>query len=96
MTLIVLGALLAINVIAFLAFGWDKRLAETHQRRIPERTLLALALFGGALGALIGQQLFRHKTQKQPFRTLLWLCALANVVAAVLWLTPDLRASLFG
>ena len=94
MTLLLILA--SINVIAFIAFGWDKRLAETHQRRIPERTLLALALFGGALGALIGQQLFRHKTQKQPFRTLLWLCALVNVVAAVLWLTPDLRASLFG
>ena len=39
------------------------------------RTLLGLALFGGALGALLGQQLFRHKTQKQPFRTLLWLAA---------------------
>ncbi len=94
MTLLLILA--SINVIAFIAFGWDKRLAETHQRRIPERTLLALALFGGALGALIGQQVFRHKTQKQPFRTLLCLCALANVVAAVLWLTPDLRASLFG
>ncbi|MEQ1809398.1 MAG: DUF1294 domain-containing protein [Terricaulis sp.] len=94
MTLLLILA--SINVIAFIAFGWDKRLAETHQRRIPERTLLALALFGGALGALIGQQVFRNKTQKQPFRTLLWLCALANVVAAVLWLTPDLRASLFG
>ena len=76
--------LASINVIAFLAFGWDKRLAETHQRRIPERTLLALALFGGALGALLGQQLFRHKTQKQPFRTLLWLCAAVNVAVA-LW-----------
>ncbi len=88
--------LLSINVIAFLAFGWDKRLAETHQRRISERTLLGLALFGGALGALLGQQLFRHKTQKQPFRTLLWLCSLANVVVGVLWLLPDLREGLFG
>lgn len=94
MTLLLILA--SINVIAFLAFGWDKRLAETHQRRIPERTLLALALFGGALGALLGQQVFRHKTQKQPFRTLLWLCAAANVVAAVLWLSSDLRASRFG
>ncbi|MEQ1492133.1 MAG: DUF1294 domain-containing protein [Terricaulis sp.] len=80
--------LLSINVIAFLAFGWDKRLATTHQRRIPERTLLMLALCGGALGALLGQQLFRHKTQKQPFRTLLWLYAAVNVAVAV-WLLPS-------
>lgn len=94
MTLLLILA--SINVIAFLAFGWDKRLAEAHQRRIPERTLLALAIFGGALGALLGQQLFRHKTQKQPFRTLLWLCTVANVVVDVLWLSPDIRASVFG
>jgi uncharacterized membrane protein YsdA (DUF1294 family) len=82
MTLLLILA--SINVIAFLAFGWDKHLAETHQGRIPERMLLALALFGGALGAVLGQQLFRHKTPKQPFGTLLWLCALVNVAVA-LW-----------
>lgn len=85
MTLIVLGVLLAINVIAFLSFGWDKRQSECHGRRIPERTLLGLALFGGALGALIGQQVFRHKTQKQPFRTLLWLAAAINILLAIGW-----------
>jgi uncharacterized membrane protein YsdA (DUF1294 family) len=47
--------------------------------------LIALALFGGALGALGGQQLFRHKTQKQPFRMMLWLCAALNIAAAVWW-----------
>lgn len=78
-------ALLSINVIAFLAFGWDKRQSERHGRRIPERTLLGLALFGGALGALIGQQVFRHKTQKQPFRSLLWLCAAINLAVAIVW-----------
>ena len=73
---------IGINVIAFLAFGWDKRQAERDGSRIAERTLLGLALFGGALGALIGQQVFRHKTKKQPFRTLLWLAALINILAA--------------
>jgi uncharacterized membrane protein YsdA (DUF1294 family) len=72
-----------LNVIVFLAFGWDKRQAERHGSRIAERTLIALALLGGALGALIGQQVFRHKTKKQPFRTLLWLAAVINLLAAV-------------
>ena len=75
--------LTGINAISFCAFGWDKALAQRNQSRIPERTLLALALFGGALGALLGQQVFRHKTQKQPFRTLLWLCAATNIAVAV-------------
>lgn len=48
-----------------------------------------LALCGGALGALLGQQFFRHKTKKQPFRTLLWLYAAVNVAVAV-WLLPNL------
>ena len=76
-------AWIGINVIAFLAFGWDKRQAERDGSRIAERTFIGLALFGGALGALIGQQLFRHKTRKQPFRTLLWLAAVVNLLAAV-------------
>lgn len=79
--------LFGINAISFCAFGWDKALAQRNQSRIPERTLLALALFGGALGALLGQQAFRHKTKKQPFRTLLWLCALANIAVAAWWFT---------
>jgi uncharacterized membrane protein YsdA (DUF1294 family) len=78
-----------VNVIAFLAFGWDKRQSIHHGSRIAERTLIALALFGGALGALVGQQVFRHKTQKQPFRTLLTLAALVNILAAVVVLRLD-------
>jgi uncharacterized membrane protein YsdA (DUF1294 family) len=76
-------AWIGINLIAFLAFGWDKRQAERDGSRIAERTLIGLALFGGALGALVGQQVFRHKTRKQPFRTLLWLAAAINLLAAV-------------
>jgi uncharacterized membrane protein YsdA (DUF1294 family) len=78
-----------INVFAFLAFGWDKRCAERNLSRISERTLLMLALFGGALGALLGQQVFRHKTQKQPFRVLLWCAALINILAAIVLIRAD-------
>jgi uncharacterized membrane protein YsdA (DUF1294 family) len=87
--MMVLLAWAGINVIAFLAFGWDKRQSERHGARIAERTLLGIALFGGALGALIGQQTFRHKTQKQPFRTLLWLAALINILVAIVLIRFD-------
>ncbi len=82
-------AWIGINVIAFLAFGWDKRQAERDGSRIAERTLLGLALFGGAFGSLIGQQVFRHKTKKQPFRTLLWLAAAINLLAAAVYFRFD-------
>jgi uncharacterized membrane protein YsdA (DUF1294 family) len=82
--------LLGINVIAFLAFGWDKRQSTIRNApRIAESKLLGLALFGGALGALLGQQLFRHKTQKQPFRTLLWCAAVVNILAAFVLMRFD-------
>ena len=80
----VMLAWIGINVIAFLAFGWDKRQAARDGSRIAERTLIGIALFGGALGALVGQQVFRHKTRKQPFRTVFWCTVLANC-AALAW-----------
>jgi len=63
--------LLIVNLAAFIAFGEDKRRAQLDRRRISERSLLTLAWAGGALGAYAGQQVFRHKTRKPPFRTLL-------------------------
>ena len=67
--------LLTINVMAFAMFASDKRRAVRGLRRIPERTLLQLAMLGGTSGALVAQQMLRHKTRKEPFRTRLWLIA---------------------
>lgn len=82
--------LLAVNCAAFVAFWWDKRLAEAGARRISERTLLGLALVGGSLGAISAQQIFRHKTRKEPFRSLLYLIVLLQIVVGASWLlAPD-------
>ncbi|RAK58704.1 DUF1294 domain-containing protein [Phenylobacterium hankyongense] len=67
--------LLAINLVAFAAFAADKARARRGDRRIRERTLIVLAALGGSPGAIAGQQLLRHKTRKEPFRTVLWLIA---------------------
>jgi len=53
-----------LNIIAFAAFGIDKYLAVKKYRRISEKTLLRLAVFGGSVGAMAGRSVFRHKTQK--------------------------------
>ncbi len=60
-------ALIALNFLAFAAFGLDKWKAETGRWRTSEATLLWLAFLGGSPGAYLGRHLFRHKTRKQPF-----------------------------
>jgi uncharacterized membrane protein YsdA (DUF1294 family) len=81
----ILTYLALVNATAFAAFGWDKRCAMSGDRRIPERTLLGLALIGGSLGAVAAQQMFRHKTRKEPFRTLLWLTLVGQAVVMLFW-----------
>ena len=58
---------IVINILAFLAMLIDKRKAEKGKWRPKESTLLALALIGGSIGALIGMYTFHHKTQKARF-----------------------------
>ena len=59
--------LLAVNVVAFLMMGADKKRAIQQRRRIPEKTLLLTAFVGGSLGAYMGMQSFRHKTKHLKF-----------------------------
>lgn len=63
---------LLINLVTFAAFWADKRAAIGGRWRTPERRLLLLTALGGWFGALAGQHLLRHKTRKEPLRTLLW------------------------
>lgn len=59
--------LAVINFTTWVAYGLDKGRAKSGKWRIPERTLLLLALAGGSLGALAGMIMFRHKTRKPKF-----------------------------
>ena len=59
--------LLAVNLIAFLAMGLDKRKAKKEAWRIPEQTLMSLVLIGGGIGGIAGMYVFKHKTKKPRF-----------------------------
>ena len=74
--LICLGVM---SALAFILFGWDKRLARRHRRRIPEAALLGCALLGGSAGALAGMRLFHHKTRKPAFRCWVPLALLLHI-----------------
>lgn len=65
---VVLVYLAVMNLAAFAAFGWDKSKARWDGWRIPEKTLLGLALIGGSVGAWCGMKVFRHKIRKAKFK----------------------------
>ncbi|MBA4712074.1 MULTISPECIES: DUF1294 domain-containing protein [Citrobacter] len=83
----VMWCLLA-NVLTLVIYGADKMAARKAWHRVPESTLLVFGVVGGWPGAIAGQQLFRHKTQKQPFKTYFIISILLSVsaMAAVYWL----------
>ncbi len=57
-----------VNVVTFLVYGVDKLKAKQNWWRISENVLIALALIGGSIGALLGMYLWRHKTQHKKFK----------------------------
>lgn len=69
------------NLVVFGVYGWDKRKAKRGKWRIPETTLLLLALMGGAFGAYWGMKVFHHKTQHKKFTLLVPLFMLMWLIA---------------
>ena len=72
------------SLLAFLLFGIDKLLAKIGAWRIPESVLLCTALLGGAAGAFVAMEMFRHKTSKGRFATGVPLMLVAHAVLLVL------------
>lgn len=78
----------AINIICFLAFAIDKFKAASgdYKHRTPEKVLLTLALLGGAPLGVVSMLVFRHKTQKlkfisiMPALALLWVYLYKNYI----------------
>lgn len=73
------------SIITFLAYAVDKSAAQRGARRTPENTLHLMAVVGGWPGALLAQQLLRHKSSKAEFRSTFWTTVILNV-AAFVWL----------
>jgi uncharacterized membrane protein YsdA (DUF1294 family)/cold shock CspA family protein len=82
-----------LSVVAFFMYGEDKSAAEQGRWRTPESTLHLLALLGGWPGALVARRFFRHKTTKQPFRTIFWITVVVNCVALT-WFVQETPVNL--
>jgi uncharacterized membrane protein YsdA (DUF1294 family)/cold shock CspA family protein len=88
------GLYLVLSLATFVAYAGDKSAASSGSWRTPESTLHGLALAGGWPGALLAQQLLRHKSTKQEFRQVFWGTVLLNVVGFVVLASPLRQALL--
>ena len=78
---------LIINAVGFLVMTVDKLYAKKNMRRIPERTLLGVAVIGGSIGVWAGMYAVRHKTKHMKFVIgipLILLCQLGAVLYSIL------------
>jgi uncharacterized membrane protein YsdA (DUF1294 family)/cold shock CspA family protein len=73
------------SIVTFLAYALDKSAAIQGRWRTPEQALHLLALAGGWPGALLAQQLLRHKSSKPSFVAGFWGTVLVNLLAFVAW-----------
>lgn len=81
----------AASIVTFAAYAWDKASAKAGTWRVSESTLLLLGLVGGWPGAIVAQQVLRHKSIKLAFRSSFWLSVAINVVAFLVVASPIAR-----
>ena len=81
---LVLAYLVVINVVTFVTFGIDKWKARNHRWRIPESTLLGLAVIGGSIGAYFGMRFWHHKTMHLKFEYGIPAILLLQLVLAII------------
>ena len=80
---------LVMSLTAYIFYYFDKSAAQKGEWRTPESTLHLLALLGGWPGALVAQQLLRHKTIKRPFRTVFWITIALNSCGFIVLINPS-------
>ena len=80
---IIIYALFALNLITFIIYGIDKFKAKKAKWRISEATLILLAVIGGSIGAWLGLQVWRHKTQHKKFYIGIPMILTLQVIATI-------------
>lgn len=89
---LLLPVLLLYVLLGLLTFGiyaLDKSAARRGRWRISESTLHGLSLAGGWPGALLAQQMLRHKSSKREFRRVFWVTVVVNGLALGWLLTAE-------
>jgi len=87
--------LVAINIIGFLFYAYDKFASMRSWGRIPEAILHLLVLLGATPMAITAQQLFWHKTTKRRFQVVFWSIALIQILIIYVVVYTDLLQMIF-
>jgi uncharacterized membrane protein YsdA (DUF1294 family)/cold shock CspA family protein len=82
------GLYLAASVVCFVVYVVDKSAAVAGRWRVSESTLIFLGLVGGWPGAIVAQQVSRHKSNKVAFRSAFWGSVVLNVLAFIALSSP--------
>ena len=80
-----IGYVIALSLLAFVLMGLDKRKAKKDAWRISEQTFFVIALLGGSPGAILGMEVFRHKTRHWYFRYGLPLILVLQIALVAWW-----------
>lgn len=86
------GVYTAMSMATFVVYALDKRAATRGDWRVAEGTLHGLSLVCGWPGALLAQELLRHKSTKPSFRRIYWVTVALNVGAFIVIFTPLLKS----
>ena len=78
--------LVLLSLIAFIAYGVDKKKAKSGKWRTKEKTLLLLSFLGGAFGGYPAMLIFRHKTKGEHwyFTAVNWLGLIIHTALMIL------------
>ena len=74
--------LVLLSIIAFIAYGADKKKAKDGKYRTKEKTLLLLSFLGGAFGGYPAMLIFRHKTKGEH-----WYFTAINLLGLIVHIT---------
>jgi uncharacterized membrane protein YsdA (DUF1294 family) len=75
--------IIAVSLVTFILYGYDKTQAKMGGMRVPEIVLHGLALAGGFLGGWLGRWIFHHKTRKPIFAMILTISTVFYVGIAI-------------
>lgn len=74
-----------INIVTFIIYGIDKYKAKKGKWRIPENSLIGLAIIGGSIGAYLGMRVWHHKTMHLRFKYGIPLIIVIQLVIAYMF-----------